>query len=53
MTQNDFHNEIKNAIPEVLPSKPLFDEEVNHAPKRKDILSEDEKKLALKKFINH
>ena len=53
MTQNDFHNEIKNAIPEVLPSKPLFDEEVNHAPKRKDILSEDEKKLALKNALRY
>ena len=48
MTKNDFHNEINNAIPEVLPNKPLYDIEVNHAPKRKDILSADEKKLALK-----
>ena len=49
MNKEEFHFEINNAIPEVLPNKPLYDIEVNHAPKRKDILSADEKKISVKK----
>ena len=44
-----FKEEIQQGIPISLPSPKTFNPSINHAPKRKDILSVDEKKLALKK----
>ena len=40
-------------IPEVMPEAKPYDKEINHAPKRKDILSEDEKKLALRNALRY
>ena len=40
-------------IPEVMPETKPYDKEINHAPKRKDILSEDEKKLALRNALRY
>jgi urocanate hydratase len=34
-----FQEEIRLGIPEVLPEMPSYDPEINHAPKRKDILT--------------
>ncbi|QLE00591.1 urocanate hydratase [Galbibacter sp. BG1] len=51
--QNTFHSQIKEGIPTVLPARKPFDEEVNHAPKRKDILTSEEKKLALKNALRY
>jgi urocanate hydratase len=42
-----FKEQILQGIPEILPKKKEFDPNVNHAPKRKDILTNDEKELAL------
>jgi urocanate hydratase len=42
-----FKEQILQGIPEILPKKKEFDPNVNHAPKRKDILTNDEKDLAL------
>ncbi len=42
-----FKDQILEGIPSVLPQPKPFDIDINHAPKRKDILSKDEKKLAL------
>ena len=42
-----FKEQIQVGIPNILPPKKLYDLAVNHAPKRKDILTTDEKKLAL------
>jgi urocanate hydratase len=50
---NDFYTAILEGIPEILPPKRDFDPSVNHAPKRKDILSREEKKLALKNALRY
>jgi len=41
-----FADEIKQGIPTVLPAPKAWDAEVNHAPKRKEILSQAEKKIS-------
>ena len=48
-----FQEQIKQGIPTELPSKKPYNHNVSHAPKRKDILSEDEKKLALKNALRY
>ncbi|HET8839531.1 MAG TPA: urocanate hydratase [Flavobacteriaceae bacterium] len=48
-----FPEEIEQGIPNELPAKKKYDLAINHAPKRKDILSEDEKKLALKNALRY
>ena len=48
-----FAAQIQQGIPDVLPPKKDFDLEINHAPKRKDILSPEEKKLALKNALRY
>ena len=53
MTLNDFQNDIRTGIPQVLPPKKHYEPEINHAPKRKEILSEDEKILALKNALRY
>lgn len=53
MTTSDFKRLVSEGIPEQLPSPKPYDTSVNHAPKRKDILSGDEKKLALKNALRY
>jgi urocanate hydratase len=53
MTIEQFQNDILTGIPSEIPSSKEFDIRVNHAPKRKDILSRDEKKLALKNALRY
>jgi urocanate hydratase len=48
-----FQEEIKKGIPDERPTDPVWDTEVNHAPKRKDILNATEKKLALKNALRY
>ena len=48
-----FKKQIKQGIPSVLPPKKEYDVTINHAPKRKDILSAEEKKLALKNALRY
>ena len=48
-----FKNAISEGIPAELPSRKSYDSEVNHAPKRKDILTSEEKKLALKNALRY
>ncbi|MFA7401773.1 MAG: urocanate hydratase [Bacteroidales bacterium] len=48
-----FQEEILKGIPSVLPDPYLYDETVNHAPKRKDILNKTEKKLALRNALRY
>lgn len=50
---NKFQEEILAGIPAELPEVKPYDTEVNHAPKRKDILSEEEKVLALKNALRY
>lgn len=49
----DFKSEIAEGIPSQLPPKKHRDPNVSHAPKRKDILSGDEKKLALRNALRY
>ena len=48
-----FQEQIKQGIPSVLPQKKDRNPNISHAPKRKEILSEDEKKLALKNALRY
>ncbi len=48
-----FHDAIKEGIPSFIPEKKELDTTVSHAPKRKDILSDAEKKLALKNALRY
>lgn len=48
-----FSDEILEGIPSELPQVKPLDHEINRAPKRKDILSNDEKKLALKNALRY
>jgi urocanate hydratase len=48
-----FKAQIKQGIPTILPSKKVYDTSINHAPKRKQILSSDEKKLALRNALRY
>jgi urocanate hydratase len=48
-----FQDQIKEGIPTVLPQPKAFETDINHAPKRKAILSEDEKKLALRNALRY
>jgi urocanate hydratase len=48
-----FQDQIKEGIPTVLPQPKAFETDINHAPKRKEILSDDEKKLALRNALRY
>jgi len=48
-----FQEELQMGIPEQLPEMPVYDTTVNHAPKRKDILTPAEKKLALRNALRY
>lgn len=48
-----FADEIQEGIPVALPKAKAWDPNVNHAPKRKEILSADEKKLAIKNALRY
>ena len=51
--EKNFAGLILQGIPDQLPSPKDFDEKVNHAPVRKDILSTPEKKLAVKNALRY
>ena len=53
MTKEEFIADIRAGIPEVLPQPQAYDKSINHAPKRKDILSIEEKKLALRNALRY
>lgn len=47
MTTQEFQQSVLQGIPSELPEKKTLDASLNHAPKRKDILNHEEKKLAI------
>ena len=49
----DFKNEILQGIPSKLPNIREYDKNINHAPIREDILTSNEKKLALKNALRY
>ncbi len=48
-----FQEEIKCGIPADLPKAPEWDGDINHAPRRKEILNEAERKLALRNALRY
>ena len=48
-----FQKEILRGIPEELPEMRPWDKSINHAPKRKDILTVEEKRLALRNALRY
>ena len=48
-----FQEEICAGIPHQLPEAPVYDTSINHAPKRKKILSEEETTLALQNALRY
>ena len=53
MTKEEFQAEIKTGIPQKLPLYKNYQPEINHAPKRKDILTQGEKKQAIKNALRY
>ena len=53
MTKEEFIADIRGGIPEELPELQAYDTEINHAPKRKDILTPEQKKLALRNALRY
>ena len=53
MTNEQFRNEIRAGIPDQLPAPKAYDPDINHAPKRKDILTPEEKRLALRNALRY
>ncbi len=53
MDLHEFQNCILQGIPESLPSPQDYDIEVNHAPVRKDILTSEQKRLALRNALRY
>lgn len=48
-----FQEAIQQGIPTSLPEAQPYDDTINHAPKRKDILTDDEKRLALRNALRY
>ena len=48
-----FKEQILEGIPSVLPQPKVYEPKINHAPKRKEILNEEEKKLAIQNALRY
>ena len=53
MNLNEFQKDILGGIPDELPAPKQYDRSINHAPKRKDILTDREKVLAIKNALRY
>lgn len=53
MNQEEFKKAILEGIPDQLPSAKPYETGVSHAPKRKDVLTREEKKLAIKNALRY
>ena len=53
MNLEQFQKEIRLGIPDYLPEPKAYDEHINHAPKRKDILTPEQKRLALRNALRY
>ena len=51
--ETTFQEQIKEGVPQQIPSLKQFDTTINHAPKRKDILNAEEKKMALRNALRY
>jgi urocanate hydratase len=52
-SREDFKRQLLQGIPDRLPERKPYDLSVNHAPRRKDILSVEEKKLAVRNALRY
>jgi urocanate hydratase len=50
---DDFQKQIRQGIPDILPDPKPYDPSVNHAPPRRNILNEEEKKLAIRNALRY
>ncbi len=48
-----FQEQIKQGIPNELPQPKPYETQINHAPKRKEILTDEEKKLAVRNSLRY
>ena len=48
-----FQEELRQGIPAEMPAMPPYDTTINHAPKRKDILTPEQKRLALRNALRY
>jgi urocanate hydratase len=53
LTKEAFASIIKEGIPAFLPEHPGYDTTVSHAPRRKDILDDEEKELAIRNALRY
>ncbi|MGM0503571.1 MAG: urocanate hydratase [Bacteroidota bacterium] len=53
MNKEAFQKFVLQGIPDELPATRKYDPEINHAPKRKEILTKEEKKLAVKNALRY
>ncbi len=53
MTLEEFRNDIRAGIPALLPELQPYDPSVNHAPRRKEILTPEQKQLALRNALRY
>jgi urocanate hydratase len=53
MTLTSFQKSVAEGIPNELPELKHYDQNISHAPKRKDILTSSEKKLAIKNALRY
>ncbi|MGI4993714.1 urocanate hydratase [Halobacteriovorax sp. GFR7] len=53
MSTDSFKEAILEGIPKTLPNYKKYEEDINHAPKRKQILSQEEEKLALRNALRY
>ena len=53
MTTQEFQQDILQGIPSVLPPRKAYESVINHAPKRKQILSKEETRLALENALRY
>jgi len=52
-TTATFKDQILEGIPSILPQPKPYEASINHAPKRKEILTDEEKKLALRNALRY
>lgn len=53
MTLQEFQDDIRAGIPDRLPGAKPYDKQVSHAPRRKEILTDEERVLALKNALRY
>ncbi|HLN56216.1 MAG TPA: urocanate hydratase [Bacteroidales bacterium] len=53
MTNSEFQKLVAEGIPNELPEVSSYDNNINHAPKRKDILNAAEKRMAIKNALRY